>query len=226
MLAGTVDLAYLDPPFFTQRQHVGRRGAFTDRWDDLAAYLGFMRTCLVALRRALKPSGSLYLHCDDHAAAELRILCDEVFGTGWFQNCIAWKRSSGSNSARRSFGRCHDSLLFYAGPGHTWNPPPEDVGDLWLDIPPINSWARERTGWPTQKPEALLERIVLASSNPGDLVLDAMCGSGTALVVAERHGRRWVGVDSSADALRVARERLAAVQPDPDRHGRASVACR
>jgi len=234
----SIDLVYLDPPFMSGRDW----GAFDDRWGGgISEYLTFMRERLVQLHHILKPAGSLYLHCDDSAAAYLGIVLDDIFGipTGddesWsgFQNAIAWKRTSAHSSAnQRGYGKVTDTILFYAkGPTHTWHAPmtragspatdrSDDgwtvlfghemvpLGDVWTDIGVLNNRAKERTGYPTQKPVALLERIIAASSNPGDVVLDPFCGSGTTLVAAERLGRRWIGMDTSPDAVAIAQGRL------------------
>lgn len=209
-----MDLAYLDPPFYSGRNF----GAFDDRWKTREAYLAFMRDRLAALYRVLSPTGSLYLHCDDSTSAYLRLSLDSVFGLPsgtdecWagLQNVIAWKRTSAHGGTTRAYGRVTDTIFFYAkGVTHCWNPSAEEFGDLWTDIRPLNSNSKERTGYPTQKPVALLRRILAASSNPGDIVLDPFCGSGTALVAAAELGRRWLGMDRSPEAVRIARRRLA-----------------
>jgi site-specific DNA-methyltransferase (adenine-specific) len=248
----SVDLVYLDPPFFSGRDF----GTFDDRWKGgMSEYLAFMRERLVQLHRVLKPTGSLYLHCDDSAAAYLRVALDDIFGVpegddaSWsgLQNVIAWKRTSAHSSAnQRGYGKVTDTIFFYVkGPTHTWNSPmiragspatdrSDDgwavlfghelvpVGDVWTDIGVLNNQSKERTGYQTQKPVALLERILAASSNPGDVVLDPFCGSGTTVEAAERLGRRWIGMDTSAEAVAIARRRTEQVAGEPKRLFEAS----
>lgn len=170
------------------------------RPKSTAAYLVMMAARLVEIRRALKPTGTLYLHCDPSASAELAVMLDALFGPERLLAKIVWKRT-GSHAAARKLGSIHDNILCYSkGPRYTWNPPVEGVSDLWLDIAPLGPTAKERSGYPTQKPLALLHRIIEASSNPGDLVLDPFCGSGTTLIAAQQLGRRWVGVDMGDQA--------------------------
>ena len=232
LASGSVDLAYLDPPFFTQRDH----GAYDDRWPSMESYIAWLRERLTELRRLLKPTGSLYLHCDWHANAYIRVELDALFGWENFRNEIIWTYTGPSNT-KRQFPRKHDTIFFYsAGPSWTFNPPRvphtalhaggignsvtsaeyraqqlergKIVEDWWSDISPVGRLARERVGYPTQKPLALLERIICASSNEGDVVLDPFCGSGTTLVAAQRLGRNWIGVDASHEAVELAASRL------------------
>ncbi len=211
--AESVDLVYLDPPFFTQRTHTafdktGKAHSFEDRFPGIGAYIDWVRVRVEEMHRALKPTGSLYLHCDDHASAYLKLMLDEVFGIENFRNDIKWKRTSAHSVVGRSFGRVHDNILYYGKTEEAdLKPTPEDVGDLWLDMPGPPP-TKERVGYPTQKPLALLERIVKASSWPGDLVLDPFSGSGTTLVAAVRLGRRAIGMDQSEGACEVASRRL------------------
>ncbi len=262
--------------------------------NDMMAYLVMMAVRLVEMHRVLKPTGSIYLHCDPTASHYLKLLLDAVFGNQMFRNEIIWKRTSG-RKAENQYGRVHDVLLFYSKSSQTtWNaptiphtedtirghdlmvddqgnlyrssdlsgagqgparrfgdkwidPPPGRhwmydqegidnllaegriifsrtgrprlktliadlpgiaVHDVWVDIEPINAAAAERLGYPTQKPEALLERIVAASSNPGDLILDPFCGCGTTVAVAEGLGRRWIGIDITHLAITLMKHRL------------------
>lgn len=286
--------------------------------NDMLAYLTMMAPRLEELRRVLKPTGSIYLHCDPTASHYLKILMDAIFGHKSYQNEIVWKRTSAHNDPGR-WGRVHDSLLFYSrqAESHRWNAVfesynaaylavkyrnrdehgPYRLGDLtgagttqgessqpwrsydptslgrhwapprkvivaaigvdavaemttlekldWLDsngfiywtprgkkggagfpqykryltggvpiqdmitdIPPINSQAQERLGYPTQKPEALLDRIIQASSNEGDTVLDPFCGCGTTIASAQRLKRRWIGIDITNLAITLIRHRL------------------
>ncbi len=265
--------------------------------NDVMAYLVMMTLRLVELRDKLKPTGSLYLHCDPTASHYLKVLMDSIFGPKSFVNQIVWKRSSAHSDATqgaRHFGRLSDLILFYSkGSGFQWtvqhgayhdeyveshytqvdsdgrryrldnltgpggaakgNPsyevmgvtrfwrysrekmeelirqgrivqskpgavpaykryldemPGVPLGDVWTDIPPINSQAQERLGYPTQKPQSLLERIIQASSDEGDVVLDPFCGCGTAVVAAQKLGRRWIGIDITFLAVDVMRKRL------------------
>ena len=201
--------------------------AFADAYGRraLAAYLARMGATLAELRRAMAPEGSIYLHCDPSVSAHLRILMDAIFGARGFRNEIAWAYGLGGGSAR-NFSRKHDSILFYAK-GRRWRffkpqvPATsrrmrgmrKGMTDVWGDIPSLNNMAGERTGYPTQKPLALLERIVSASSAPGDVVLDPFCGSGTTLVAAEKLGRQWIGMDQSRSALAVVSERMRRMEP-------------
>ncbi len=293
---------------------------------ELMAYLVMMAARLVELHRVLKPTGSIYLHCDPTASHYLKVLLDAVFGPRNFRTEIVWKRSSAhsdTKQGRAQHGRIHDVILFYsksdrwiwnpihtaytdayveerfvhrepngrrykdadltaAKPGGdtsfewrikalegttTWTGDPEgewqtpkpgwvyrgvppssgrywaysrdnflsfhtedllyytakgtprlkqyadeldgvSPQDLWTDIPPINSQAKERLGYPTQKPQALLERIIAASSNEGDLVLDPFCGCGTTIAAAQALGRRWVGIDVTFIAIDLVRRRM------------------
>ena len=263
--------------------------------SDMLAYLAMMAPRLVELRRVLKESGSIYLHCDPTASHYLKLIMDAVFGPQFFRNEIVWKRTNGHNDARRRFGDQSDIILFYSksdnsifnraysgysesyikshysmvdekgrfttrdlrspGPrpnltydykgykphangwsvsrelmeqldseGKLYFPkeptgrirlkryldemPGTPVGNVWEDIPPINSQAQERLGYPTQKPEALLERILKASSNEGDVVLDPFCGCGTTVQVAQKLNRRWIGIDITHLAIGLIKTRL------------------
>jgi DNA modification methylase len=272
--------------------------AFLGR-NDMMAYLVMMAIRLVELHRVLKPTGSIYLHCDPTASHYLKLVLDAVFGPDKFKTEIIWKRSSAHSDAkqgRRQHGRIHDVIFFYTksfaeytwnqvhtaydqeyvdqfyrhveegtgrryrlgdltGPGGAakGNPKYEVMGvtrywrytrermdqliregrviqtspgavpaykryldempgvpiqDIWTDVGPIGAQAEERLGYPTQKPEALLERIIKASSNEGDLVLDPFCGCGTAIAVAERLKRRWIGIDITYLAINLVQRRL------------------
>ena len=264
--------------------------------SNMLAYLAMMAPRLSELRRVLKASGSIYLHCDPKASHYLKLLMDAVFGASGFVNEVIWKRTRTPKRQTLGFGGVHDTIFCYikgdkalfhhqwvplseervqqhygnveagterrymldnfsqagAGParcfGGQWMEPPagkhwiwgqdridqawaegrivitsggtprvkryldeslgEAIDDVWYDIPPINSQAAERLGYPTQKPEALLERILLASSNEGDVVLDPFCGCGTTIAVAQRLGRPWVGIDITYAAISVIKKRL------------------
>jgi site-specific DNA-methyltransferase (adenine-specific) len=282
--------------------------------SNMMAYLTMMAPRLMELRRVLKPTGSLYLHCDPTASHYLKVLLDMVFGAENFRNEIIWKRT-GSHGGAKRWGSIHDTILFYTRTGnYTWNKifqnydqsyvenyyrfsdergkyqlvsltgpgassgdsgkpwknvDPSKVGRHWAiplnalkkiipedeivrlstqdkleildaagliywppngsiprqkryldegegvqiqdiitDINPISSQAKERLGYPTQKPLALLERIIQASSNPGDVVLDPFCGCGTAVVAAQKLGRQWIGIDITHLAIGLVKRRL------------------
>jgi site-specific DNA-methyltransferase (adenine-specific) len=197
--------------------------------DDMSLdeYLGFLYERLAEVHRVLRPTGSLYLHLDFHASHYGRLILDELFGPDRFLNEVIWAYDYGGRPKDR-WPRKHDNILWYSRSG-AWT---FNIGDIdripymapglvgpekaakgklptdtwWLTIVPTSG--SERTGYPTQKPLKLLERIVRASSNPGDFVADFFCGSGTTGVAAHRLGRRYLLVDDNPDAIRITRERL------------------
>jgi site-specific DNA-methyltransferase (adenine-specific) len=201
-------------------------------WDDdlpLDEHLAALAARLREIHRLLAPHGSLYLHVDWRTSHHVRLLLDEVFGAGRFLNELIWAYDYGGRAADR-WPRKHDTILWYAK-GESWlfdrtaidripylapglvGPEKAARGKLptdvwWMTIVPPAS--AERTGYPTQKPVRLLERIVAASSRPGDLVLDPYAGSGTTGVAAARLGRRWLLVDRNPVAVAIARARLEA----------------
>ena len=260
--------------------------------SGMLAYLTYMAERLEHCCRLLKPTGSLYRHCDPTANAYLRALCDGIFGADRFRNEIVWRRTSSHNDSRK-WAQIHDCLLFYAGPQFTWNPvhlphdpkyvakfyrfedargryrlheiirtasmgprpnlayeyrgytpkwgwrrirskvealdrdgriewsqsgrpylkrylheqPGPPVSSVVVDIPPLSGRTAERLGYPTQKPLALLKRIILVSSNKGDVVLDPFCGCGTTVEPARKLGRRWCGIDISAFAVDLVKDK-------------------
>jgi DNA modification methylase len=273
-------------------------------YNDLSAYLVMMAARLVELHRVLKPTGSLYLHCDPTASHYLKIILDEIFSVRNFRNEIIWQRTNAHNTAKQ-YGRIHDTLLFYSkGETYCWNdirtpygdeqmrryrrdadgllytaqdltasrpnsdsgkfewrgtlPPPsrgwgytleqletwwaegrilkkkdgtprldglkvfladmpgKPLQSIWNDVPRISNTSAERLGYPTQKPLALLERIVSASSNPGDVALDPFCGCGTAVHAAHKLGRRWIGIDITHLAIALVEKRLRDAFPEID----------
>jgi DNA modification methylase len=249
-LSGRVDLVYVDPPFatgsdFAARVRVGETGrevtvpVYRDRWaHQLPNYLEMLAERFRLVRDLLSDRGSLYVHLDYRAAARVRCLLDDLFGTTSLVNEIVWFYKTGGMPERLGFGRKHDTILFYAkNPAQAiWNPQKEksylthrygfsnveiheDVRGpyTWVncrdvfDIPALRGNQPERVDFPTQKPQALLERLVLASSQPNSIVADLFCGSGTTLVAAERLGRRWIGCDVSSYAIHTARKRLDAI---------------
>ncbi len=219
----------------TRRGFGGREVAWEvvgeQAWADdlpLPEHLAALRSRVEEIRRVLAPHGSLYLHVDWRTTHHVRLLLDEVFGADQFLNEIVWAYDYGGR-ARDRWPRKHDTILWYAK-GDAWTfdrdqivripymapglvgPEKAARGKLptdvwWLTIVPPGS--AERTGYPTQKPVRLLERIVAASSRPGDLVLDPYAGSGTTGVAAARLGRRWLLVDRNPAAAAIARGRLA-----------------
>lgn len=212
----------------------GRRYAFdvvsTHQYRDdmpLEEYLQFLAERLTEMHRVLSPDGSLYLHLDYRAVHYARFLMDDIFGAEHFLNEVIWAYDYGGR-ARDKWARKHDNILWYAK-SNAWTFNRDDIDRLPYMAPglvgpvkvargklPTDTWfltivptnGKERTGYPTQKPVRLLERIIRASSNPGNLVADFFCGSGTTGVVAQRLGRRFLLVDSNPEAIRIANERL------------------
>jgi len=205
--------------------------------SSMMAYLAMMAPRLLEMKRALKDTGSIYLHCDPTASHYLKLLMDAIFGAENFRNEIVWRIGwvSGYKTQKRGWIRNHDILLYYTksknftfnkeyipyppdykrrggdkpeGKGipieDTWNCRPEDK----LDSIMIMSFSKEKIGYPTQKPEKLLERIIKASSNEGDVVLDPFCGCGTSVVVAQRLNRKWIGIDITYLAIDIIEKRL------------------
>lgn len=217
---------------------------YPDHWPDLDSYLDMLYPRLVLMHRLLSPTGSLYLHLDWHANAYARLLLDEIFGPERFLNEIVWVYH-GPSPIRRAFNRKHDTILMYtkgdeyifnvddvrtpydpntvktfesstkAGFGKVPDLKRGKVPEDWWYFPVVARLHSERTGYPTQKPEALLERIIQASSNPGDLVADFFCGSGTTGVVARRLHRQSLLADASWRAVHTTRSRLVASSPSP-----------
>lgn len=206
--------------------------------DDMGAFLCWLGVRVLEMHRVLKPTGSLYLHIDHTALAYVKAMLDAIFGRDNFRNEIVWRIGwvSGYKTQKRGWIRNHDTLLYYTKtrdafifnkeyipypegyvrrdgkPGQgkgipiedTWNCQPADA----LNSINIMSFSREKTGYPTQKPLALYERIIRASSNPGDMVLDPFAGCATTCVAAERQGRQWIGIDINEEARDVIRRRL------------------
>lgn len=264
--------------------------------NDMMAYLTMMASRLIEMHRALKLTGSLYLHCDPTASHYLKIVLDGIFGPAQFRNEIVWRRANAHNDPKR-YGRITDSIFYYSkGDNPKWNPqftpyreqyyeshfkrdssgryfrtvpldaprhgdgspgllyewrgkrpastrtwairmetmkqyeqdkkivytrtgtptllqyademPGVPLQNIWTDIPPVNPQANERLGYPTQKPIALLERIVNSSSSEGDVVLDPFCGCGTAIHAAQKLRRQWIGIDVTNLAIAIVEKRL------------------
>ena len=202
---------------------------------DMGAFLCWLGVRLLEMHRVLHDDGSIYLHIDHTAHAWVKALMDAIFGWRNFRNEIVWCYALGGSS-RKLWSKKHDTLLFYTKsdtyhfdkpsiPATSQRMKGQDKGmlDWWTDIPSLNNMAKERMGYPTQKPLALYERIIKASSNEGDMVLDPFCGCATTPIAAERLGREWVGMDiwdKAHDTVidRLQKEGLAA--PDGDTAGR------
>lgn len=259
MPAESVDLVYIDPPFFTSKTYEviwgdsAERRAFEDRWvkagetgrysKDINVYLEFMEPRIREIYRILKTTGSFFLHCDWNANSYLRMICDQIFGYKNFRNEIIWCYS-GPSQASYGFPRKHDTILRYTkGDIFTFHPirVPHKSGihnkgtlhnkvdsteetdesmrkretegktleDWWSDIGSGAHISKtERLGYPTQKPEALLERIIKSSSNENDIIMDCFCGCGTSIAVAKRLSRQFIGVDISPTACRLIAKRI------------------
>ena len=283
-----VDAAWLD---LIEAKHPAlNRVIHAAMTDSDKSYLIYMAVRLLEMHRILKPTGSIYLHCDPTMSHYLKLVMDAVFGKANFRNEIVWKRTTAHNDSA-VYGGIHDTILYYSkgdsltlnvqyqpysdeylkrykhtdengkrfldrdltagslsggGYQYEWkgitkiwrcpfttmqeyhksgklyytrngtprlkqfldDMPGVPVQDVWIDIPPINSQAKERVGYPTQKPLALLDRIIQASSHEADIVLDPFCGCATTLVAADRLQRDWIGVDISAKAAELVVERI------------------
>ena len=200
-------------------------------------YLQFIYERIVLLKDVLNPSGSIFVHCDYQQSHNIRAILDEVFGEKRFRNEIIWHYTGGGRS-KKYFSRKHDSIFWYtngdtwtfnteeiripykptsgyakggitskSGKKYLPNPKGTLPDDTW-DIPILNPLAKERTGYPTQKPLTLLDRIILACSNPGDLILDPFMGSGTTGISAIKNNRRFIGLDQNWNSIHLMRRRL------------------
>jgi site-specific DNA-methyltransferase (adenine-specific) len=232
----TIDLIYIDPPYFSQRNY----GDFDDRWKSMQHYLDFMVERLKEMHRLLKSTGSIYVHLDWHAVHYVKVEMDKIFGYDNFVNEIIWHYRRWTGKAKK-FQNCHDTILFYSKQNtYSFNPVYIEytegskarklqgklqrfqkgkqpfmvsnkniskdgvrANDVFI-IPFVAPSAKERIGYATQKPDKLMERIILASSNEGDLVADFFCGSGSFIKKAFELGRRCIGVDVSPKALALA----------------------
>jgi site-specific DNA-methyltransferase (adenine-specific) len=223
--AGTFDMAYLDPPFNTGIER--RRGAlgYADAFED---YAGFLAPRLQRVRELLAPHGTLYLHLDYREAHRCKLALDELFGPECFLNELIWIYDYGGRPKRRWPAK-HDTILVYVRDRDRYHFDDAEVdrepymapglvgpekaargkrpSDCWWHtIVPTNS--REKTGYPTQKPEGIVRRMVAASSRPGGWCLDPFAGSGTLGAACRTLGRRFVLVDSNPEAIAVIRARL------------------
>ena len=209
--------------------------------DHIAGYITFMTLRMIEIRRVLKDTGSVYIHCDHTANAYLRQMMDAIFGKDNFRNEIVWAYSGGG-VPKKDYPRKHDVILRYTktseyifnkeyrpyGKHNTTGMRATTLGgtrkaeyrkegtpvtDWWIDIKPVINWSKERSGYPTQKPQALARRIIKASCNPGDIVLDCFAGCAYVPVAAEQTGRRWIACDMSPRAWTVVRRQFEK-QPD------------
>lgn len=202
------------------------------------AYLGYMTARLLAMRRLLKPSGSLYLHCDRSAAHSLKLALDGIFGKANFLNELVWHYKNASRG-KHKFAHAHDTIFWYkhGGAPHTFNraavlqpyesgmtawraqkagkpPPAGKTPDDVITLAALNTRARERTGYPTQKPLALLKTLITAATREGDTVLDPFCGGATTIVAAHTQGRRWMGIDIAYHTINhIVKKRLGGHDP-------------
>ncbi|MDI6798033.1 MAG: DNA methyltransferase, partial [Desulfatibacillaceae bacterium] len=205
--------------------------------NDMMAYLTMMAIRLVEMRRVLKSTGSIYLHCDPKASHYLKLFLDAIFGYKNFLNEIVWCYRQGGRG-NRVFPRKHDIIFWYSkgvnyyfdpdniripyhgtggyvstgrnivGGKEYWLNPKGKIPEDWWDIPALTPTDKERLGYPTQKPESLLERIIYSSSKEGDVVMDPFCGCGTTLSVSERLNRKWIGIDITHLAITLMKHRL------------------
>ena len=291
---GGLKLIYIDPPFdvgadfsmdieiggdtFTKKPNILEEIAYRDTWGKGAdSFIAMIYERLILMRDLLAEDGSIYVHCDWRVNSFIRLVLDDVFGSGYYRNELRWKRQPvrGAKATSNQFARNSDSILFYSKTEKwVWNGAYKDyepnfvetkfrrdengrlfrdcdlgdyseksisefekqgkiyitksgkkrlkrfldeekgesLGDMLVHIPEVNSMAAERTGYATQKPEALIEIIIEASSNKGDLVADFFCGSGTTAAVAEKLGRRWICTDLGKFAIHTTRKRMIGVQ--------------
>lgn len=314
----SIDLIYLDPPFFSNRNYEviwGDKGeirSFEDRWSGgIDHYIAWLKERVEEMHRLLKPTGSIFLHCDWHADAYIRVyILDKLFGDNNFKGEIIWKRTFAHSDAKNKLSVLKDTIWYYSksskytynpiyseydekyikdfyssedkrgkyqaitltGPklnpndiewrgyhpkssGRSWSIPKDIIaeltqnekklsqlerlellyendyiefskngiprvkkyldkgkgvilGDVWTDINNVSAQSNERIGYPTQKPEALLDRIIRMCSNEGDIVLDPFVGGGTTAAVADKLNRKWIGIDQSVQAIKVSELRL------------------
>ena len=212
--SNSIDLIYCDVLYNTGRK-------FEDYDDNLGTpeeAIEWYKPRLIEMKRILKDTGSIYLQMDYRLVHYMKVYMDELFGIKNFRNEIVWKYGLGG-SGNKEFAKKHDNILFYSkSNSYIFNIQYENatsnrlkgktkkMTDVW-DIPTLNNMAKERTGYNTQKPKELLERIIKASSNEGDIVADFFCGSGTSLVVAKELGRNYIGCDINPKAIEITKKR-------------------
>ena len=251
----SIDMIYLDPPFFTNRKHSlssrdrNSHYSFDDMWECHRTYADFMHARLMEVNRILKDTGSVFIHCDKSANHILRFIGEDIFGENNFLSEIIWSYKRWSNSAKNLTPNHQNILLFAKSGNYKFNKKYTDYSettnidqilqkrsrdshnksiyarendgsivssdekkgvpltDVW-EIPFLNPKAKERTGYPTQKPILLLDRIIEISTDEGDIILDPFCGSGTTLVAAKMMGRKFIGIDVSQEAVDLTKSRL------------------
>lgn len=225
----SIDLMYVDPPFNTGAAKRKHDVGFIDSWPDTGSYVQWLGERLDATMHAFKPTSNIMIHVDWRTSHHVRLMLDELLGEDRFVNHLIWSYALGGSSSRR-FARKHDDILYYCiDPGRYWFDPPrvpatsrrmagmtKKSTDV-LDVPAINNMARERLGWPTQKPLALLDILVRGCCPPAGMVLDPCCGSGTTLHASLRAGRSAIGIDASREAIRISEQRLIDVTTGPAR---------
>ena len=253
--SGSIDLIYLDPPFFSEKKHIlknkdgSREFSFDDTWGDSTTYADFLEKRIRLMHTILKDTGSIFVHCDKNAEHIVRAVLDSVFGSKNFQSEIIWSYKRWSN-AKKGLLPSHQNIYFYSkskdfkfnrifrsysettnvdqilqdrsrdknnksiyakdSSGKIKNGASKKgvpLGDVW-DIPFLNPKAKERVGYPTQKPILLLEQIIKLVTDEQDIVLDPFCGSGTTCVASKLLNRRYLGIDISKDAIDLSNERL------------------
>jgi site-specific DNA-methyltransferase (adenine-specific) len=251
----SIDLIYLDPPFFTQKVQKSKTRdntqeyCFSDTWSNIEEYKTFLRLRIEHCRRILRDTGSIFVHCDSSASHHIRLILDETFGSENFKSEIIWVYKRWSNT-KRGLLNAHQTIYFYSKSDafkfniihtdyslttnldqilqqrerdkHGKSAYKKDdqgriiigkekcgvpLSNVW-EIPYLNPKANERTGYPTQKPVLLLEKIIEIATDKGDIVLDPMCGSGTSLVASALLERHWIGIDTEPKAIELAKARL------------------
>lgn len=250
----SIDLIYLDPPFFTQQNQKltskeGIEYSFSDKWENITEYIEYLKSRLNEMKRILKNTGNIFVHCDKIANHRIRIILEEIFGVENFRSEIIWTYKRWSNS-KKGLLDSHQNIyhftktnnfkfnIIYKNYSYTTNidqilqdrekgengkskykindkgeivysteKKGVPLGDVW-EIPFLNPKAKERTGYPTQKPIHLLERIIEISTDENDFVLDPFLGSGTTVVAAKIMNRKFIGFDINEDAIKIAEKRL------------------
>lgn len=251
----SIDLIYLDPPFFTERKHTlknrerTKEFSFDDIWGSDKGYAEFLKDRIELMRDLLKENGSIFVHCDKSGEHIVRAILDHVFGSSNFQSEIIWSYKRWSNS-KKGLLPSHQNIYFYSksnefkfntiytsysettnidqilqrrtrdkhnksvydvdSSGNVKNGEKKKgvpLNDVW-DIPYLNPKAKERVGYPTQKPLLLLERIIQLVTNEEDIVLDPFCGSGTTCVAAKLLNRNYIGIDKSPEAVELSNNRI------------------
>jgi DNA modification methylase len=229
---GKVNLIYIDPPFATKRDFMKDEvKAYADKVVG-SAFIEFTRKRIILLKELLAPDGTIFVHLDQKKGHYIKIILDEIFGENHFLNEIVWLYGLGGSS-NKYFPQKHDNIFWYSNSDKYFFEPPmvpatsqrmkgEDkkCPDFW-DIPSLNNMAIERLSYPTQKPEALLERVISAASKPGDLVLDAFAGSGTTLAVAEKLNRKWIGIDCGKLSIYTIQSRMLGLHAEIGNKGKA-----